>query len=151
MRGRRLISIRTAIFSVLLVAIVAAAGAAVRWFDTNSFFVGLNGNELVIYEGRIGGLLWYQPVEVERTGVTTSDVPPEYLQSLRNGVEETSVAGARRYVSNLVSVQALSTTGGVPITGGGPPPVTVPTTVPPGPVTQPIAGGQRRPVPGEVA
>ena len=46
-----------------------------RWYDTNSYFVGVDHNELVIYQGRIGGFLWYNPVEVKRTGVTTADVP----------------------------------------------------------------------------
>jgi hypothetical protein len=53
----------------------------------------------------VGGFLWYHPVEVERTGVTTADVPAIYLQNLTGGVEETSVANARAYVSNLVSVK----------------------------------------------
>jgi hypothetical protein len=56
----------------------------------------------VIYQGRIGGLLWYHPTEVERTGVTTADVPSSYLGALDAGVEETSVANARAYVHNLV-------------------------------------------------
>ena len=29
----------------------------------------------MIYHGRIGGGVLYKPVEVERTGVTTADVP----------------------------------------------------------------------------
>ena len=54
---------------------MAGALYAVRWYDTNSYFVGVNNNELVIYQGRIGGFLWYNPVEVQRTGVTVADVP----------------------------------------------------------------------------
>jgi PPM family protein phosphatase len=104
-RGRRLITVRTLLFVILVAAVLAGAYATVRWYDINSYFVGVQNNELVIYQGRVGGFLWYHPVEVERTGVTTADVPALYLQALGAGVEETSVANARAYVSNLVSVR----------------------------------------------
>ena len=81
-RGRRLITFRTLLFVILLGAVLAGAFYAVRWYDTNSYFVGVNNNELVIYQGRIGGFLWYNPVEVQRTGVTTADVPPQYTDQL---------------------------------------------------------------------
>ena len=104
-RGRRLITFRTLLFVVLLAAVVVGGFAAIRWYDINSYFVGVDNNELVIYQGRIGGFLWYHPVVVQRTGVTTADVPAIYLQPLQDGVEETSVANARAYISTLVSDQ----------------------------------------------
>ncbi len=104
-RGRRLITFRTLLFVILLAAVVVGALAAVRWYDINSYFVRAQGNELVIYQGRVGGVLWYHPVEVPggRTGVTTADVPASYVAALQTGVEETSVANARAYVKNLVN------------------------------------------------
>ena len=120
-RSRRLVTVRTLLFVVLLGAVLAGAYQAVRWFDTNSYFVGLNGNELVIYEGRIGGFLWYKPAEAERTGVTVADVPAEFLPSLRQGVEEPSIDKARTYVHNLEVEQALRTSSGTSGTGGIPP------------------------------
>jgi protein phosphatase len=100
-----LITVRTLIFVLLLAALVIGAFAAIRWYDTNSYFVGVKNNELVIYQGRIGGFLWYHPTVVEPTGVTTADVPFSALQQLESGVQETSVAGARNYVANLVSTK----------------------------------------------
>ncbi len=105
-RGRRLITFRTLVFVVLFGAVLAGAYYAVRWYDVNSYYVGVDNNELVIYQGRIGGFLWYHPVEVYRTSVTTADVPAIYLSSLNSGVEESSVANARCYVSNLVAAKA---------------------------------------------
>jgi PPM family protein phosphatase len=102
-RGRRLITFRTLLFVILFVAIVGAGYFSVRWYNTNSYFVKLNGNELVIYQGRIGGFLWYHPVEAQRTGVTTADVGPTYLPALQAGVEESTIGNARTYVKNLVS------------------------------------------------
>ena len=86
-RGRRLITFRTLLFVILLAAVVVGALAAVRWYDINSYFVRAQGNELVIYQGRVGGVLWYHPVEVGgRTGVTTADVPASYVAALKAGV-----------------------------------------------------------------
>jgi PPM family protein phosphatase len=105
-RGRRLITLRTLIFVILLAAVVVGGFAAIRWYNINSYFVGVKDNELIIYQGRIGGFLWYHPVVEQRTGVTTSDVPASYVSNLEAGVEETSVANARAYVKNLVMYKA---------------------------------------------
>ena len=135
-RGRRLITFRTLLFVIILAAVLAGAFYAVRWYDTNSYFVGVDNNELVIYQGRIGGFLWYNPVAVQRTGVTTADVPPQFVDQLNDGVEETSVAGARTYVSNLVqqrNCQLNPTSQFCTPTPGTttPVPATTPTTAPP--------------------
>ncbi len=105
-RGRRLITFRTLLFVILLGAVVYGALAAVRWYDTNSYYVGVDHNELIIYQGRIGGFLWYKPQVVDRTAVTTADVPSRYLSNLQAGVEESSVDSARTYVDNLKATRA---------------------------------------------
>jgi protein phosphatase len=115
-RGRRLITLRSLIFVVLIGAVVAGALYAVRWYDTNSYFVGVHDNELVVYQGRIGGFLWYHPVAIDRTGVTTADVPARYLSALDAGVEESSAASARCYVANLQSIKAAQSNPGVQTT-----------------------------------
>lgn len=127
-RGRRLVTYRTLLFTVLFAAIVIAGYFSVRWYDTNSYYVGLNGSELVIYQGRIGGFLWYHPVEVERTGVTTADITATYLPAIRSGVQESSLGGARRYVRNLVAAHQslISPTTTLPV------PTTTTTTLAPG-------------------
>ena len=102
----RLITFRTLLFVILLGGVLSGAWYAVRWYDTNSYFVGVDHNELVIYQGRIGGFLWYNPVEVQRTLVTTADVPATYLDQLNAGVEESSVASAVNYVRNLEATKS---------------------------------------------
>ncbi len=104
-RGRRLITLRTLIFVLILAALVVGALAAVRWYNNNSYFVAVDHNELVIYQGRIGGFLWYHPVQVQPTGVTTADVPSVYLGALDAGVQESSIKSAQAYISNLVTTR----------------------------------------------
>jgi PPM family protein phosphatase len=127
-RGRRLITFRTLLFVVLVAAVIAGALYAVRWYDVNSYFVRADNNELVIYQGRIGGFLWYQPKVVDRTGVTTADVPATYRPDLIAGVEETSVADARNYISNLQNAMQSEQAGSSPVSPTTSPPPTVATT-----------------------
>jgi len=126
-RGRRLVTVRSLVFLVVLAAILVGGYSAVRWFDVNSYYVGLDGNELMIYQGRIGGVLWYHPVVVERTGVTTGNVPsdPLTVRALRSGVQEPSYAAARAYVSGLVTTEARTRTTAA-FGAGRPAPVALP-------------------------
>jgi serine/threonine protein phosphatase PrpC len=128
-RGRRLITFRTVLFAVILAGIVYAAFYAVRWYDTNAYYVQVNNNELMIYHGRIGGGVLYKPVEVERTGFTTADVPPYTVPQLVTGVQESSLQAAQSYVANLVASQKQITCAQNPFTSGC---TTTPTTVPVG-------------------
>jgi len=125
-RGRRLITVRTVLFTVILAAIVFAAFYAVRWYDTNAYYVQVNNNELMIYHGRIGGGVLYKPVEVERTGVTTADVPAYTVPQLTTGVQEDSLQAAQHYVDNLVATQKQATCAQNPTT-----PACTPTTTTP--------------------
>jgi len=125
-RGRRLITVRTVLFTVLLAAIVYAAFYAVRWYDTNAYYVQVNNNELMIYHGRIGGGVLYKPVEVERTGVTVADVPAYTVSQLITGVQEDSLKAAQTYVANLVATQKAANCTQNPTAPGCTPATTVP-------------------------
>jgi protein phosphatase len=97
----RTITFRVLLFALLLVAVVVAAYGFVRWYATDNWYVTLDGNHLAVYQGRPGGLLWFQPKLVDRTGVTTAEVQSYRVPDLRADVQEPSLAAARRYVANL--------------------------------------------------
>jgi protein phosphatase len=141
-RGRRLVTLRSLLFAVLVAAVVVGGWLVVRWYDSNAYYVGVTDNELVIYHGRVGGGVLYSPVEVQRTGVTTSDVPPYVVPQLVKGVPESSLAAAQSYVANLVRTQvataclqnpAAPICAGLARLGGATTTTTVP--VPPAPTT----------------
>jgi protein phosphatase len=118
-------------FLVLLVALVAGAGVAVAWYARGSYFVGLNSDELTIYKGRPGGLLWFEPTVVQKTAVRTSDVLPSRLTDLRAGKEEPSLSQARDYVARLRAEKAQLAEAATGTT------TTTTTTTPPGVTTLP--------------
>jgi len=97
----RRLTFRVALFVVLLLVVLAAAYIVVRWYATDNWYVTVDNNHLVIYQGRPGGVLWFKPKVVERTSVTTAGVVKTRLRELAADVNEPSLAKAQRYVANL--------------------------------------------------
>jgi protein phosphatase len=108
-------------FVVLLALVVAAAYMVVRWYATDNWYVTVHDSELVIYQGRPGGLLWFHPKVVDRTGVSTSDVLPIHLGDLRATVQEPSLAAAKRYVTDLRREYSSEQGNSLPPTTAAPP------------------------------
>lgn len=99
-RPRRL-TWRVAVFVLVLLVVLAGAAGAIGWYARKSFHVGFDGDQVTIFKGRQGGLLWFDPTVVERTGIARADVPPARLRQLEDGNEVASLDEARRYVANL--------------------------------------------------
>jgi protein phosphatase len=136
--GGRRITFRVVLFFVLLLALLGATAAAIGWYARGGYFVGLNGGEVVIFKGRPGGMLWFDPTIERRTGMPEADVPAVNLPDVQSGKEESSLAAATRYVDNL-QAQHQQLTGGGPTstttTVVGAPSTTAPTTAAPTPTT----------------
>jgi PPM family protein phosphatase len=90
----------TAIVLALIVVVVAVAGGA-RFLLSQSYFVGLDGERIVIYQGvdlALGPLDLARVVE--QTELTVEDVPSWYRDSLEAGLTAADLADARRIVDN---------------------------------------------------
>ena len=98
---RRRVTFRVVGFVLVLVLVLAAAVAAVAFYARGSYHVGVEAEEVVIFKGRPGGLLWFEPTVEERTGVPLTTVRAGRVSDLRNGKAEPSLGAARRYVDNL--------------------------------------------------
>lgn len=99
-RGRRL-NFATVAFVLALLAILGLAGAAIVMAARDSYYVGLQGEDIVIFQGRPGGLLGFQPTLKERTGLRQADVLPSRVEDLRRGKQVASLARARQYVEDI--------------------------------------------------
>jgi PPM family protein phosphatase len=104
-KGPRRITFRVLLFLLLLAGLAVAAWLVIRFYVDDSYYVGLKQDEIVIFQGRPGGFLGFEPKVVHRTGVTTAQVGPIVLPALRAGVQEPTRAAANRYVSNLVTAE----------------------------------------------
>ncbi len=105
---------RVALFVVLLLGLFFAVGYAFAYFANNTYYVGVDGQNVVVYQGRPGGVLWIKPVVVERTDLTLDQVPTARRAQLTAGQDEPTVDDARRYIANLRTEAAESNGGTVP-------------------------------------
>ena len=109
-RSRR-VTWRVLLFVLLVVALIGGVIATIQWYGTSTYFVGFEGDEVAIYKGRPGGVLWIQPDLVDETGLSRDEVPDERVADIDDGVEQGSLADARRYVTNIEEqVAALTPT-----------------------------------------
>ncbi|MGH9057586.1 MAG: Stp1/IreP family PP2C-type Ser/Thr phosphatase, partial [Acidimicrobiales bacterium] len=99
----RFITWRVGGFFVLLLAVAAAAAAGIGWYARGGYFVGLRGQQITIFQGRPGGLLWFQPTVARATTVTTSQVEPRHIPEVAAGQQEPTLTAASQYVDRLVA------------------------------------------------
>lgn len=148
----RRITFRVVLFFAVLVGVFVGAYYGLRYYANDNWFVTIKGNQLVVYRGQPGGVLWFNPRLVDRTGVTTAEIPAITKPTLAAGVNEASLAAAKGYVTTLVREHrqqvlasqpppSTTTTGGVGPSGtiGGAPTTgyqaPAPTTGVPAPTT----------------
>ena len=97
-RKTRRVNLATVAFLVVLLLVLGLAATAILVSARGSYFVGLQGDDVVIFQGRPGGLLGFQPTLKERTGVRSAEVLPSRVEDLRRGKQEPSIDAARSYV-----------------------------------------------------
>jgi PPM family protein phosphatase len=87
---------------VLLVAALAALGALGWQWVKDQYFVGTDGQQVVVYQGisqQLGPLELFQ--EVEQTGLALDDLPPFYQDEVRGTIAAADQEGADRIVERL--------------------------------------------------
>mgnify|MGYP006286699829 CR=1 FL=1 len=96
------------------------------WTGNRTYFVGVSDDQVVIYRGRPGGLLWIEPELVEPTDLRIAQVPDPYRSAVTAGVEQPTLSAAHTYVRNVTEVIDRQTT---PTTTPGSSSTTVPAGV----------------------
>lgn len=127
---------RVAGFVLAVCFVVGGAIGAIAWYARSAYFVGLAHDRITIFQGRPGGVLWFQPTVAERTGYSPSAVLPSELVTLKSGYLEPSLARAKQYISNQLAekVEAESVT---PPSARGAPRASKHTTTQPSPAQKP--------------
>jgi protein phosphatase len=101
----RAITLRVVAYCTAVGVLLIGAVVGVAWYARSGYFVGLTGNRITIFQGRPGGVLWFQPTVVDPTTVTTADVESRHLPTLASGQQEPTLNAARQYVDRLVAEQ----------------------------------------------
>jgi protein phosphatase len=114
---RRRLTLRLVLFVVVVLAVIAGAVTAVVAYARGSYYViyGAAGaatfppftdsssRPILVYQGRPGGLLWFDPTLVERTPYFSNEVCPSRTQDLLHGHLVSSKSAADKYVQNLIT------------------------------------------------
>jgi PPM family protein phosphatase len=143
----RIVTFRVAVFVILVAGLLAGTAGTVIWFDQTSYFVGLHGSSVAIYEGRPGGMLWFKPQLIETSQITTSELLATTIVTLRGGIAESSLTACEQLAARLKDEKAkafaattttsttTTSTSSTTTTSTFPPPTFPPPTAPP--ATQP--------------
>jgi protein phosphatase len=102
---------RVLLFIVVAIAIIGAAFAAVTYYARDTYFVGFEKDEVVVFRGHPGGVLWIKPELVERSGLTRQTIPKSSVAEIESGKVEPTRDDAHRYLTNLADEATEQGTG----------------------------------------
>ena len=92
---------RSLLFVTVVLAVIVAAGFLVAWYARSAYYVGYAGDEVVIYQGRPDGVLWFDPTLEETTGVFRQDLPASVALEVELLFETATLEGARAFVDQI--------------------------------------------------
>ena len=111
---------RTIAFVIAAIVLLGLIPGSVVWYARSSFYVGLEGEQVVIYRGRPEPVLFFKPTVTERTNVSTNDLLPSALPPLQKGYTTSSLDKAEKYIQNLQQQAAQARAAAAPPTTTAP-------------------------------
>src|SRR3954469_15743024 len=85
-------------FALPILVIIGVGIAAVGWYARNSYFVAFDHGKVVVYQGRPGGVLFWDPTVVDATTLTKKDLQQDARQSVSERKEFDTEAEAVAFV-----------------------------------------------------
>lgn len=99
-RGGRT-GLRAAVATGLIVVIIAASVVVIGLYARNNYFVGFDEAQVVIYQGRPGGVLWFDPTIEQPTEFLRNDLTDALELEIDAQPEFGTLAEAQDYVADL--------------------------------------------------
>ena len=96
------------LFVVVLAAIIIATFTLVAVHARSGYFVGFNGDKVVIYKGQPGSVLWFKPTVERDSALTRDQLDPDVIKSIDDHIHYDSVEEAAEFI--LVQVTPTTTT-----------------------------------------
>lgn len=92
---------RLGVFVAAVLIVLAVLLSSVVAYARSSYFVGIDEDQVVIYRGRPDGVLWFDPTVEEPVVLSVSELDPEDLPDVIDGVEFDDLDDARAYAEAL--------------------------------------------------
>jgi protein phosphatase len=99
--GRRRRILSAALVVLPLLAVLAVAVGGVAWYARQSYYVGFDGDEVVLYRGIPGGVLGFDPTVEQRSGIERAALEPADAANVDDGAARGSRTRAERFLSAL--------------------------------------------------
>jgi protein phosphatase len=103
LRKRRFVTARTIIFTTLVLAVFVVAFVITAAVGRSGYFVGYEGDTVAVFQGRPGGVLWFQPTLASTSQFERDDLTPEFQTRIGRNPEFSSQTAAERYLDQLAS------------------------------------------------
>jgi protein phosphatase len=109
--AKKKLGIGTILFWTGLVGIVLAVLVVFAAYGRTGYFVGYDGQDVVVYKGRPGGVLWFDPTVEAKTTLTEADLTEELAEEIAGNPTFSNAASAQKYVNSVRDeVQPIPTT-----------------------------------------
>jgi serine/threonine protein phosphatase PrpC len=86
---------------ILTVLVVIGAIWVIASYARDNYFVGFENQQMVVYQGQPGGVLWFDPTVEEGVGLLRDDLTPALASEVEGNPEFDNLADAQQYVSDL--------------------------------------------------
>ncbi|MEQ8842720.1 MAG: protein phosphatase 2C domain-containing protein [Acidimicrobiales bacterium] len=93
---------RLGLFVATVLLVLGILASSVVAYARSAYFVGIDGETVVIYRGRPDGVLWFDPTLEEPLTLTVSELDSDDLDDVAGGVEFDTLDEARAYADVLL-------------------------------------------------
>jgi protein phosphatase len=105
---RRSFTWRSAVAALVLVGVAGGFYGIMHWYAYSTYYLGVDGTNVALYQGQPGGVLWFKPTVVTVTGYQLSQLRSADAAAIRATVTEPTEAAALSYVNYLHSEWSMS-------------------------------------------
>jgi protein phosphatase len=98
---RRRLPFRGLIYAGSVLSVILIAFTATAWYARSAYYVDDLGGTIVIMQGRPGGVLWFQPDQVEETSLRYDELDPASQVRVDSLAVLGSIGEAHEFVANL--------------------------------------------------
>jgi protein phosphatase len=127
---QRRVTWRSVLFVVAILAILGIAFGAITYYGRSGYYVGFVGDQVAVFKGQKGGVLWVKPTLDGTYDLHRADLTPAWQQRLDDTITFTSRASADAWFETLranpAAVPGLAPSTTIALT----PTTAVPTTAP---------------------
>ena len=97
----RYITWRSSAFAGAVLALGVGVFVVFGWFAQSGYYLANVSGRVAVYQGHVGGFLWYQPKQVLLTEFKITELRPGDAEQINANLTEPSLSAAIRHVANM--------------------------------------------------